>query len=151
MNVAGLVRGNQVGDCRKVGRARLLCYKPCSVTAPPLSPNQWPHNGPVCLGFVVREPGLGRLTEEPSGTRRSWRTGGLFNATSSVISKDLSSNKGLEHKGGSLYTFIFVYVALFCACCPLCRRENLEWDRDQDWDSLTGLVSHLRKQIPLIT
>ena len=42
------------------------------------------NNGPVQLDFLVREPNMlrnhaGTLAEKPSGTRRSWWIGDLFN------------------------------------------------------------------------
>ena len=55
---------------------------PSTITASPFSQTGG-NNGPVQLGFLVREPnvmepGLDHPVEEPSGTRRSWKEGGLF-------------------------------------------------------------------------
>ena len=56
------------------------------------------NNWPEWLGLLVREPNMlpkqaGMLAEKPSGTRRSWWIGGVFNTVElrgDRLSKDLS-------------------------------------------------------------
>jgi len=57
----------------------------------------------------VTEPGLDCVTEEPSGTRRSWRTGGLFNA-GRLRGECLQRSEPRAQTKGAIYTLLLPHT-----------------------------------------
>jgi len=81
----GPARGDRGGRLPKIRQGAPSPLRSLVPSPPRHCPQTGGNNGSARLGFPVREPnvtepGLDRLTEEPSGTQRSWRTGSLFNA-----------------------------------------------------------------------